>query len=86
MYLQGSLGKYIYLIFSGSCLLQKCINKKLNDKKASDYELSSKKPKFYDILHLSKGGLAGLESIYYSDQIYQYSMKVLKFNILQYNS
>ena len=49
---------------------------KIQTVKDSEYE-TSKKPNFYDILHLSRGGLAGLETIYYSDKRYQYSMKVL---------
>jgi len=63
------------LIFTGSCLLKKCINKKIQTNKENEYDTDIK-PIFYDILHLSRGGLPGLEAIYYSDQRYQYTMKV----------
>ncbi len=76
VYLQGTIGDYIYLIFSGSCLLQKCINKNIQTKKEAEYDVSLEKPKFYHILHLSRGGLAGLESLFSSNLRYQYTMKV----------
>lgn len=77
---QGDSAEYFYIIYSGSCILQK--NFFLKDEenlKELETENDYWGRKSHDIMHLTRGGFAGIEGIFSEEKKFKFSLKVKYF-------